>query len=226
MKCLVIPRDLKSKKGIYQIRQISSGKVYVGSTVRNFYDRLCAHRSVLRRNKHSSIYLQRSWNQYGEDDFVFEILEDIDDISNILKTEMNYINLLKSSNPEFGFNIAKEVSPNRLGHIQNDLTRRRISSRLKGVQKSEQARANIREAKIGENNPMWGKKQSKEFIDRRMRNLRKKIRRSDGIVFTSIKEAAECLGCRPQSISSALRSGRKCRGYLFYYEEHSSCPNS
>ena len=62
-------------KGIYQIRNVINGKVYIGSTIRNFKVRWKEHRSELRSNRHHSRHLQNAWNKYGESNFSFEIVE-------------------------------------------------------------------------------------------------------------------------------------------------------
>lgn len=61
------------KSGIYQIKNLVNNKVYIGSTV-NFELRWNLHKSRLRNNIHHSKYLQRSYNKYGKDNFVYEIL--------------------------------------------------------------------------------------------------------------------------------------------------------
>lgn len=79
---------------IYQIQNVKNGKLYVGSTC-NLSARKSQHLSSLRLNKHHSLYLQRSYNKYGSENFIFSVLED--DISNeqLLDREQYYIDLLK-----------------------------------------------------------------------------------------------------------------------------------
>ena len=60
--------------GIYQIKNIVSGKIYIGSSV-NILHRWEIHKSDLNNNKHHSIVLQRAWNKYGAGAFEFSILE-------------------------------------------------------------------------------------------------------------------------------------------------------
>lgn len=67
------------KKGIiYQIRNLKNEKVYIGSS-NNLKKRWNDHKYLLNKNSHHSYHLQRSWNKYGEDSFVFEILEECDE---------------------------------------------------------------------------------------------------------------------------------------------------
>lgn len=65
-----------SKTGIYRIRHVDSGKCYVGSCAspQGFRVRWNNHTKNLRKNQHHSPHLQRAWNKYGADSFVFEIL--------------------------------------------------------------------------------------------------------------------------------------------------------
>lgn len=59
--------------GIYAIRRIGTDKRYIGQSV-NIERRKIAHLSDLRRNRHSSDHLQKSYNKFGEAAFEFEIL--------------------------------------------------------------------------------------------------------------------------------------------------------
>ena len=59
--------------GIYRILNLADGKQYVGSSS-NVEKRWNKHKLDLCNNKHHSQYLQNSWNKYGADSFVFELL--------------------------------------------------------------------------------------------------------------------------------------------------------
>lgn len=59
--------------GIYAIRNLKNGKIYVGSAVR-LSRRWWTHRSDLRKGNHHSSKLQRSWAKHGEENFSFEVL--------------------------------------------------------------------------------------------------------------------------------------------------------
>lgn len=60
--------------GIYEIRNLVNGKVYVGQT-NNFSHRKRQHFKELDRGLHYNQYLQRSYLKYGKDCFKFEVLE-------------------------------------------------------------------------------------------------------------------------------------------------------
>ena len=59
--------------GVYKIESKVNDKIYIGSAV-DLYARECVHLSLLRRNKHYNIHLQRAWNKHGEENFKFEVL--------------------------------------------------------------------------------------------------------------------------------------------------------
>jgi len=60
--------------GVYSITNKVNGKRYVGSTQVSFEERWRHHKRGVKINKHHSQKLQRAWNKYGADNFVFEVL--------------------------------------------------------------------------------------------------------------------------------------------------------
>jgi bifunctional DNA-binding transcriptional regulator/antitoxin component of YhaV-PrlF toxin-antitoxin module len=90
--------------GIYKITNIENKKVYIGSSI-NIWDRYKEHRKTLRRNKHHSKHLQKSWNKYGEDSFTFEVIEIVYDKDNLIEREQYWMDKYESYNDEKGYNI-------------------------------------------------------------------------------------------------------------------------
>lgn len=64
---------MTNQGGIYQIRNTTNGKIYVGSA-KCFGVRWRAHRNALKRGDHHSRKLQNAWNKYGQKAFAFEIM--------------------------------------------------------------------------------------------------------------------------------------------------------
>jgi hypothetical protein len=89
--------------GVYQIRCVPTGKIYVGSAV-NLRKRWDQHRRHLRKHKHGNRYLQHAWDKYGEEQFVFEILELVD-VANLLEAEQEWIDSTACVDKSVGFNI-------------------------------------------------------------------------------------------------------------------------
>ena len=73
----------EDKKGIYKILNLVTNDFYIGSTSISFMRRFTQHRSDLRKGKHRNIHLQRAYNRDGEDNFEYQILEEIDNNSEI-----------------------------------------------------------------------------------------------------------------------------------------------
>jgi group I intron endonuclease len=127
---------------VYRIRNLFNGKKYVGSTM-NCAARMYFHINRLRRNKSSSLKLQRAFNKHGEGAFAFEIAEHCT-AGNLLEREQHYLN----QRPEY--NISWVAGP-----------RTRY-----GLKSTEQHRANMSKALKGRTSPMKGKK----FTDEHRRN--------------------------------------------------------
>ena len=66
--------ELKGKCGVYQIRNKVDGKVYIGSS-KYLRDRIRVHFKSLKEIKHKNRHLQQAFNKYGEENFIFEIIE-------------------------------------------------------------------------------------------------------------------------------------------------------
>lgn len=67
-------KTLKNAAGVYAIENMTTGLVYIGSSV-CFTDRWSAHKCKLRRNRHDNPLLQADWNIYGEEMFSHRVLE-------------------------------------------------------------------------------------------------------------------------------------------------------
>ena len=80
--------------GIYKIENKINGKVYIGSS-NNIKRRWQKHKSLLKHNKHQNSHLQASWNKYGEDNFIFSIVELCSE-SSLLEREQYFIDKLNS----------------------------------------------------------------------------------------------------------------------------------
>jgi group I intron endonuclease len=82
--------------GIYKIVNKINNDFYVGSS-KNINRRWHTHKSTLKYNRHHCIYLQRSWNKYGGQNFSFEILKEMSEAteSELLSEEAKLILELK-----------------------------------------------------------------------------------------------------------------------------------
>lgn len=92
------------KAGVYAVRNVANGKVYVGQT-QHLSRRWTSHRADLRQNKHVNTHLQRAWNKYGPTSFVFEVLHLLKEGEDLALLEMHYIELLGALQPARGYNL-------------------------------------------------------------------------------------------------------------------------
>jgi hypothetical protein len=72
-----IKREYKERKipaGIFQVKNNMNGKVLLGSSL-NLEGPLNSHKFMLKIGRHRNETLQKEWNEYGQDKFIFEILE-------------------------------------------------------------------------------------------------------------------------------------------------------
>lgn len=62
------------QSGIYRIRNLVTGDVYIGST-KDFRKRWNVHRCDLRNKVHHNRHFVYAWHKYGEANFAFEVVE-------------------------------------------------------------------------------------------------------------------------------------------------------
>jgi group I intron endonuclease len=89
--------------GVYEIRCLANGKFYIGSAV-NLRDRWQNHQYNLRRGNHHNILLQTAWNKYGEQTFVFSVLQFVER-ELLLQAEQRWIDKTRCTNRKIGFNL-------------------------------------------------------------------------------------------------------------------------
>ena len=183
-------------KGIYKITNKKNNKVYIGQSDR-LNDREREHFYRLEKQTHSNEYLQKSYNKYGKDNFLFEIIEETDDLNN---RELHFINEYGGINSDKNYNLKDPLSmewsnytkvkqsknmvgkdnPNygnkwtddqkkflsekhkgvtleeRFGKNKADLIKSKMSKSQSGRKHPDEVKKKIREANMGENNPMYG----------------------------------------------------------------------
>ncbi len=93
--------------GVYKITNLYNGMIYIGSSI-DIYRRWYQHKRELRQNIHNNKHLQNSWNLYGEEAFIFEIIERCL-AEDKLKREQYYICETKCYMPDIGYNVQQFV---------------------------------------------------------------------------------------------------------------------
>lgn len=142
-------RNIGMKSGIYQIINLVNFKFYVGSSV-DFGDRWYKHDSRLENNNHENQYLQNAFNKYGSGNFVYDILEFVDEGA-LKEREQYYLDTLQPWRPEIGYNISKDATASMRGRKHTEETKKKISISNLG-----------KHSLFGEDNPMFEKHHSEQ----------------------------------------------------------------
>lgn len=173
---------MKNKSGIYKIINLINNKIYIGSAV-NFRERKNIHLYHLRNNKHHSQYLQKSFNKHGEENFVFEVLEFVENKENLIEREQFYIDTLKphynicpkagshlgrrnseevkrkmslnsrSRGRTHSIEVREKMSRDRMGKTHSPETKKKISENRKGIIFTEEHKANIKKNNARKSKP-------------------------------------------------------------------------
>ena len=151
---------LTASSGIYTITNTVNGKVYVGSA-KNLSARRRMHRSHLLRGLHHSIKLQRAWNKYGPNAFVFAVIEEVKEPTNLIAREQEWLertqacksgyNILPTAGSSLGHKFGPEFSAKMSAILAarppiSEETRQRLSAAQKGHPVSAEQRAKIKAA--------------------------------------------------------------------------------
>jgi hypothetical protein len=128
-------------RGIYAITRILTGTTYFGQSG-NMEGRWTNHRYDLGRNKHRNEHLQRAWNKYGKDAFIFVPLEIIEDL---------YIPLTPIEQKYYD-STTNRYNETRPGEppSHSSIARKKISEALKGKRFSEEHKKNLSIAHKGQ----------------------------------------------------------------------------
>jgi group I intron endonuclease len=232
-------------QGIYKIINVVNNKFYVGSAV-NFKRRKTRHFSELRTGKHNNSKLQNAWNKYGEQSFVFVIVESLPEGSDLLAAENLW--LKEHVGKDYCYNIGVDATAPMLGMsgkasptwgykhtaktiaiITNSSTERKhtpdniekIRQHFIGKPKSAAVRAKISATLSGEGNYWYGKSRPDHGA-----KVSKAVvaTQPDGTetVYESILKLRESLGLKPPTVNRAVKSGKPLvrgsfKGWIFKY---------
>ena len=101
--------------GILQVKNTANGKILLGSSL-NLEGPLNRHRFMLKIGSHTNKALQKDWDEFGSEKFVFEILEEVkrkDDPNFNLKDELTLLEMiwLEKLQPfgERGYNVNEKI---------------------------------------------------------------------------------------------------------------------
>lgn len=163
--------------GIYKISCTQNNKYYYGSSV-DILSRRNHHKNSLRKKLHHNKILQNVWNKYGEESFIFEIIEQVN-IENLKDIEDTYlkehvynidcVNIMASSN-----NVPHNIGFS--GHSHTKETKSKIKNSMIGRKHCEKTKLKISEsnkghyAKSGNEHHFYGKTREEFSLNHPMKD--------------------------------------------------------
>lgn len=114
---------------IYVGRCLPTNKVYVGSTKQG-KKRPLSHIRNLQKGTHDNDYLQKAWDKYGAENFVWHLVEVFNSIENptssLLAREQWWVGFLRATDERYGFNLC--YPENELAQIASHLSKSQIEA--------------------------------------------------------------------------------------------------
>ncbi len=170
--------------GIHTITNLVNNKIYVGYAS-DIDGRLTTHLYELRNKKHPNSHLQSAFNKYGRDNFKFELLEECGE-KLFCALEHYWCTILNTHNRRFGYNI-RPTNPNDSCNKHSEESKKKLSIKARkrykeGAINPMEGRNHTQETKdkisnfyggklIGENNPNFGKRWSKDKKEEQSKKL-------------------------------------------------------
>jgi group I intron endonuclease len=220
-------------KCIYKIINVINNKFYVGSAV-NFEKRKARHLWRLRRGDHANKYLQAAWAKYGEQAFVFAVVQEVADSEDLLAAENVW--LYEHVGKEYCYNIATDATAPQTGmsgeknamwgktfshtedakarigaaskaRVQSEEEKVKRRQTMRGHSVSTSTRAKISATLSGEGNFWYGKKRPDHGA-----KVSKAVVVTDpsgnSKEYASISVLREELKLKPPTVNRALKSGQ------------------
>ena len=151
--------DWKEAQGVYLIKNIINGKIYVGSALfsrdnirikRSIHIRLRDHVYALNRKSHANKHLQNAWIKYGKESFTFFVAELVSgNQDSLLMIEQNWIDKMNACNPKIGYNIATNAKAPFEGKFHTEQTKEKLRKANLGTKRSEETKAKMSKWQIG-----------------------------------------------------------------------------
>lgn len=176
---------------IYKITNLIEHKIYVGQT-KNLKRRMKEYKNKSKKlDKRSSYKMMKIINQYGFENFKFDILEEVINNENLNEREIFWIDKLNSRNPDIGYNS----KTGGLGGLLIDESKKLMSESSKGFRHSD-------EEKLRRSKPIFVIKDNKK------------------IPFISAKLYADGIGRTRSEVTAAINRGIKIGGAYIFYQDN------
>lgn len=232
-------------RGIYKIINVVNNKFYVGSTV-DLKRRKARHFSELRTGKHNNRHLQAAWVKYGEQAFVFVVVEEIAVDADLLAAENRW--LKEHVGKDYCYNIGVDATAPMLGvsgensptwgyrhtpdnlqkigrasktRVQSDEEKQKRRATMRGKPQPAEVRAKISATLSGAGNYWYGKQRPDHGS-----KVSKAVEVCDAggsvTFYPSILAVRKALNLNPPTVNRALKSGKPLargpyKGFVFKY---------
>lgn len=136
--------------GVYRIKNLINGKCYYGSS-KNIEKRFSRHKKELINKIHGNCILQRAWDKYGENSFIFEVVEECE-LDTLLQLEQKYLN----KDAEYNIGIKSNGGDNLTKNPNKDEIIKKITESVQkryGTMSDEERKE--KHSKPMESNPNW-----------------------------------------------------------------------
>ena len=198
--------------GIYKITNTVNGKIYIGQST-NIETRWKQHKQHLRNNYHCNEHLQRAWNRYGENAFVFEVIAECTE-DKLNELEAKFIEEYHGTDFKYGYNEKTGGDHEKLTEAMKQKLRKPKPPRTK------EHCMKLGAAHIGKS--PWNKglttppevraKQSARKVGKKPYNCKSVICVTTGEIFPDTVTAAERYGLIATNIRKCCRGERKSVG--------------
>ena len=193
---------------IYVIKNIINGKIYIGQTSKNLFIRFKEHKRDSKKINFYNMLIYKGMNKYGTENFLIRPVDIIkcstltDFKRKLDQLEVYYINIFETTNKDIGYNLTNGGG-GCTGRILSETTKKKISDSkigeknpMYGKKWLEDKRIQMKELMTGENNHNYGKSLSEETKQKlsnalKNREISKETRKKISETMTGIKKTDE-----------------------------------
>ena len=219
-----------------------NGKIYIGQTCQSINRR--AGGNGIGYIETPLFY--KAIQKYGYDNITVEVIADDLTLQEANWLEIYLISYYHSYERKYGYNLslggggilgysspekAAKISKSKMGHKLSKETKEKLSVARKGIKRKEDSiektakwhrgkkRSELTKSNISSSlHELYSSPEGKNMASERAWN-RRSIVREDGVIYRSLKEAAESVGVRDFTFRKAVKEGRISGGYHWKYAE-------
>ena len=188
-----LPTEVKKIKGcVYCAYNKNNKKIYIGYTTTTLFRRISSHNYCCKHNNRNNFF-HSSLAKHGKENFEWYVLDKSEDLKYLKARECYYINLFKSNNKKYGYNLSTGgESPTLNIESRKKISKKAIQRNLNGKRNpffgkrhSEETRNHLSKIRkgnnIGNENPFFGKRHSEETRER-LSKIRKELCKNSNII--------------------------------------------